>query len=133
MGPMIPAIRYADAPAAIRFLCEAFGFIEHLVVPGEDREVAHAQLILGRGMIMVGSTGDDDFSRQCVAPKDVGGVTQSAYVVVKEIDAHYERAKAAGAEIVQEIAGQEHGGRLYGARDPEGHLWSFGSYDPWVD
>jgi uncharacterized glyoxalase superfamily protein PhnB len=66
------------------------------------------------------------------ATREIGGIgTQSAYVIVEDADAHYARAKAAGAEIVMEVEDQDYGGRLYSCLDPEGHLWSFGTYDPW--
>ena len=132
MSNIIPGLRYHDAPAAIEWLCSVFGFSENLVVPGENGAIAHAQLVLGSGMIMLGSMPDDE-SDQRVRPPSADGVnTQSAYVVVEEIDAHYQHAKASGAEIVIEIADQEYGGRLYAALDPEGHLWHFGSYNPWA-
>jgi uncharacterized glyoxalase superfamily protein PhnB len=60
-------------------------------------------------------------------------VTQSSYVVVADPDAHYRTAKAAGAEIVMDIVDQDYGGRGYTCRDLEGHVWSFGSYDPWIE
>ena len=104
-----------------------------MVVPGEDGAIVHAQLTLGNGMIMLGTDRDDDFGRMIKTPKEIGTTTQSAYIVIDEIDAHYQKAKAAGAEIVLEIADQDYGGRLYSARDPEGHLWNFGSYDPWAE
>jgi uncharacterized glyoxalase superfamily protein PhnB len=79
------------------------------------------------------STREDKFGRWVTPPRDTGGVgTQSAYVIVEDADAHYARAKAAGAEIVMEIEDQDYGGRLYSCRDPEGHLWNFGTYDPWA-
>lgn len=131
-GNIIPGMRYRDAPAAIEWLCNAFGFEKHLVVPGENDTIAHAQLVLGNGMIMLGSALDDKFGQLVKVPADVGFTTQSAYIVVEEIDSHYQRAREAGAEIVMEIADQDYGGRLYSARDPEGHLWNFGSYDPWA-
>ena len=65
-------------------------------------------------------------------PSEVGANTQAPYVYISEIDDHYLRAVGAGAEIVYEIADQDYGGRLYTARDPEGYLWNFGSYDPWA-
>lgn len=130
---IIPCLRYRDAPAMIDWLCNAFGFERHLVVPGDDNTIAHAQLRLGEAMIMLGSADDSDYGRLIAQPGEVGGrETQSPYVVVGEIDAHCARAKAAGATIVTDIADQDHGGRLYSCRDPEGHLWSFGSYDPWA-
>ncbi len=130
---VIPAMRYNDAPAAIEWLREAFGFEEHLVVPGEDGAIAHAQLVFGNGMIMLGSTRDDEFGKLQKPPSDLGGAgSQSCYVIVEDADAHYARAVAAGAKIVVEIQDEDYGGRGYSCRDPEGHLWSFGTYDPWV-
>jgi uncharacterized glyoxalase superfamily protein PhnB len=133
-GPatIVPALRYRDAAAAIDWLCEAFGFEKHLVVPGENGAIAHAQLTFGNGMIMLGSGHGGDYDDLIVQPVDAGAVTQAPYIIVTEVDAHYERAKAAGAEIVMEIADQDYGGRLYVCRDPEGHVWNFGSYDPWA-
>ena len=131
---VIPTLRYRDAPAAIDWLCDAFGFERHLVVPGEGDTIAHAQLTCGNGMIMLGSAGDDDFGRLQKTPADVGGVgTQSPYIIVPDADAHYERAKAAGAAIVYDIRDEDYGGRGYSCRDPEGHLWNFGTYDPWAE
>lgn len=129
---IIPALRYRDAVAAIEWLCRAFGFEEHLVVPGENGAIAHAQLTFGNGMIMLGSGRDGDYNKLIVSPDAAGGVTQAPYIVVAEVDEHYARAKEAGAEIVIDIADQDYGGRLYVCRDPEGHVWSFGSYDPWA-
>ena len=132
VSTVIPAMRYRDANAAIDWLCKAFGFEKHLVVPGENGTVAHAQLSFGNGMIMLGSARDDEFGRRVKPPRETGGIgTQSAYVIVEDADAHYARAKAAGAEIVMEVEDQDYGGRLYSCLDPEGHLWSFGTYDPW--
>ena len=132
ISTVIPAMRYRDANAAIEWLCKAFGFERHLVVPGENGTVAHAQLTFGNGMIMLGSAREDEFGQRVNPPREIGGIgTQSAYVIVEDADAHYARAKAAGAEIVMEVEDQDYGGRLYSCLDPEGHLWSFGTYDPW--
>jgi uncharacterized glyoxalase superfamily protein PhnB len=132
-GSIIPAMRYRDAPAAIEWLCRAFGFERHLVVPGTDGIIAHAQLTLGSGMIMLGSIQDNEWGRLIRQPDEIGGCeTQSAYVVVPDPDAHYARARREGAQIVHEIKTEDYGGRGYGCRDLEGHLWYFGSYDPWA-
>jgi uncharacterized glyoxalase superfamily protein PhnB len=132
VSTVIPAMRYRDANAAIEWLCKAFGFEKHLVVPGENGTVAHAQLSFGNGMIMLGSAREDEFGQWVKPPWETGGIgTQSAYVIVEDADAHHARAKAAGAEIVMEVEDQDYGGRLYSCLDPEGHLWSFGTYDPW--
>jgi uncharacterized glyoxalase superfamily protein PhnB len=128
---VIPAIRYADAPAAIEWLKRAFGFEEQFVVPGEDGTIAHAQLTLGTGMIMLGSARDDDWGR-LVKPASAGAVSQSIYVVVEDADAHHERAMAAGAEVVRGPEDTDYGSREYAARDLEGNVWSFGTYDPWA-
>ena len=130
---IVPSLRYSDAAAAIEFLCETFGFARHLVVPGPEGSIRHAQLTLGDGMIMLGSAQNRDFGPLVKTPREVGASTQSAYVIVPEIDAHYRHAKAAGAEIVLEIQDAYYGGRLYFALDPEGNLWHFGSYDPWAE
>jgi uncharacterized glyoxalase superfamily protein PhnB len=98
---VIPCLRYSDAPAAIEWLCRAFGFEKHLVVPGDKGTIAHAQLSFGNGMIMLGSALDTEFGRLMKQPNQVGGAeTQCPYVVVADADAHYARAKAAGALIV---------------------------------
>ena len=128
---IIPTLRYREASAAIEWLCQAFGFEKHLVVPGEGRNIAHAQLTYGNGMIMLGSSRDDEFGKLQVPPETRQPVTQSPYIVVENVDAHYARAKAAGAEIVMDIRDEDYGGRGYSARDLEGHLWNFGSYNPW--
>ena len=130
---VIPTLRYRDAPAAIDWLCRAFGFDRHLVVPGEDDSIAHAQLVFGKGMVMLSSARDDEFGRYMKPPHDLGGTgTQGAYLIVADADAHYARAVAAGAQIIYDIKDEDYGGRGYSCLDPEGHLWSFGTYDPWV-
>ena len=129
---IIPALQYQDAPAAIDFLCRAFGFEKKAVYQGEGGSVDHAQLTLGNGMVMLGSVKDTDYGRMLVRPRQVGGVTMSVYVIVEDPDAHFARAKAAGAEIVLEPVTQDYGGRDYTCKDPEGHVWTFGTYDPWA-
>lgn len=133
-GNVIPGMRYRDAPAAIEWLCRAFGFSRHLVVPDDDGGIAHAQLVLGNGMIMLGSYRDEgEYDRLVRMPDDVGGSTQAAYIVIEEIEDHYLRAVEAGARVVYELAEQDYGGKLYSVLDPEGHLWNFGSYNPWAE
>jgi len=129
---IIPGMRYRNAPAAIDWLCNAFGFERHLVVPGENNTIAHAQLNFGSGMIMLGSIKDNEFGKLMKQPDEIGGAeTQSCYVVVSDCDSHYARAKAAGAQIILDIHDEGHGGRGYACRDLEGHIWYFGSYNPW--
>jgi uncharacterized glyoxalase superfamily protein PhnB len=126
----IPTLRYQDAKAAIEWLGRAFGFEPHLVVPGPGDTVAHAQLVVDGVMVMLGTARDDDFGALQQPP---GGraCTQSPYIIVDDPDAHYERAVAAGAKVAMDLVDQDYGGRGYSCFDPEGHLWNFGSYDPW--
>jgi uncharacterized glyoxalase superfamily protein PhnB len=121
---VFPALRYADGKAAIEWLERAFGFARHAVHEGPDGSIAHAELAIGQGMIMLGSGGRPD-------PANPWRSTpQGVYVHVPDIDAHYARAKAAGAEIVMALRDTDYGAREYSARDPDGHLWSFGTYRP---
>jgi uncharacterized glyoxalase superfamily protein PhnB len=119
---IIPAMRYRDAAAAIEWLCRAFGFEKHLVVPGDAGTIAHAQLVLGNGMITLGSARDDAWGTLVQPPLDRGGATGAVYVVVDDADAHHARAAAAGAEIVEPLEDKDYGGRGYGCRDLEGHV-----------
>lgn len=129
-------MRYKDAPAAIEWLCNVFGFEKHLVVPNDDGTIAHAQLTFGNGMIMLGSVRDNksEFDKNIKQPNEIGGTeTQTPYVIVSDADAIYEQAKAAGAEIVMDIEDADYGGRGFSCRDLEGHIWNFGTYDPWEE
>lgn len=129
---IMPALQYRDARAAIEFLCNAFGFERKMVVPGENDTIAHAELVLGNAMVMLGSAPKDTaFSKLLRTPRQAGGVTSGIYVVVADADAHHAQAKKAGAEIVIKLVTQDYGGRDYTCRDPEGHVWTFGTYDPW--
>lgn len=131
---IIPCLRYRDAHAAIDWLCKAFDF-ERQAIHADGDIVHHAQLTFGNGMLMLGSTDyASEWGKLVAQPSDIGmRETQSPYLIVANPDAHYARAKAAGAQIVVEIKDEEYGGRGYSCRDPEGHLWNFGSYDPWTD
>jgi uncharacterized glyoxalase superfamily protein PhnB len=129
---VIVCLRYRDAPAAIAWLCRAFGFDKHALYEGEGGIIEHAQLTFGRGMIMLGSARDTEYGQLIRTPAEAGGNTQSTYLIVEDADAHYARARAAGAEIVIELVTQDYGGRDYTCKDPEGHVWTFGTYDPWA-
>ncbi len=130
---IIPSFKYDDAPAAIAFLCAAFGFEKHVVYDGPDGTIAHAQLKLGPDFIMLGSAGKGSDDWPSRTPKELGGATGGIYVVLErdeDVDAHCARARAAGATIIREPNTPEYGGRDYSAKDSEGYLWSFGSYRP---
>ena len=131
-GRIMPALRYRNASAAIDWLCKAFGFEKKMVAPAEGGRVAHAELVLGNGMIMLGDA-ESEYGRMVRPPAPPELInTQGTYVVVDDADSHYARAKAAGAEIIRELVTQDYGGRDYTARDLEGHLWTFGTYHPWA-
>jgi uncharacterized glyoxalase superfamily protein PhnB len=131
---VIPCLRYRDAPAAIEWLCDTFGFTKQAVYANEDGTIAHAQLTFGNGMIMLGSVSgtDSEWGRLIKQPDELERVeTQSPYLIVSDADAIYAKAKAAGAEILLEIKDEDYGGRSFTCRDLEGHIWNFGTYDPW--
>jgi uncharacterized glyoxalase superfamily protein PhnB len=135
---LIPCLRYRDAPAAINFLCDAFGFTRHAVY-ADDADpsiVHHAQLVFGNSMVMLGSArpGEMQALYGWKTPAEAGGITMCVCAWVADPDAHCAQAKAAGAEIVRgPYANDGYPGRAYDARDPEGNVWNFGSYDPWAD
>jgi uncharacterized glyoxalase superfamily protein PhnB len=122
-----PALFYDDAPAAIEWLCKAFGFTRRLVVPGPDGTIVHAELSYGPGVIMVGSARP---AKGCLSPQSLPGISQSLCVQVDDPDAHYARAVAGGAIIVEEPKDTDYGARGYQVKDLEGHSWYFGNYRP---
>lgn len=128
-----PGLLYHDAPQAIEWLCHAFGFEKRLVIQGDRHTILHAHLTLGHGGIMLGSAEGHAFPELCKTPREVGGTGTAEIIVhVADPDAHYTRAVAAGAEVVIPIEDKPYGGRGYSCKDPEGHVWAFGSYDPWA-
>jgi uncharacterized glyoxalase superfamily protein PhnB len=131
---IIPSLRYRNALAAIDWLCAAFGFEKHVVYADERGTVHHAQLSYGNGMIMLGSVENgSQWSKRIAQPDEIGGrESQCCYVIVNHCEAHYEQARAAGAVIIDALEDKDYGGKGYSCRDLEGHLWSFGEYDPWA-
>lgn len=128
------AVFYEDAAKAIPWLCRAFGFEVRLKVESEGGRIEHSELVFGDGLIMVGSSGGKSERAAplpCRSPRSLGGAnTQSLCVCVDDVDAHCERARAAGAKIAAEPATQDYGEeywtyRTYRAEDLEGHQWWF--------
>jgi uncharacterized glyoxalase superfamily protein PhnB len=119
------AVSYQDPKAAYRWLEQAFGFEPLFVILGGDGNLAHSEMVYGNSVVMIGS----EWSAEHKSPKSIGGKnTQSVHVQLAEnddVDAHCERARRAGAEILQEPGTQFYGDRTYRARDPEGHIWTF--------
>ncbi|MFG2298164.1 VOC family protein [Streptomyces sp. NPDC048603] len=124
-----PTLTYRDARAAIKLLTEGFGFHRVAVYEGDDGSVLHAELSYGNGMVMLGSRGTGSKFDQAMG-KDPGPT--GVYVVVEDVDAHHRRAVEHGVEILMEPTDQDYGSRDYMARDPEGNIWSFGTYAPTV-
>ena len=124
---LVPTLRYRNVPAAIDWLCGAFGFERHDVVTAVDGTILHARLLFGNDMILILPVRND--AGVASPPGEAGAEMQSCYFVVDDADLHYQHAKASGAEIL-DITEYDYGGRGYSCRDPEGHLWNFGTYDP---
>ena len=130
---VIPALRYRDARAAIDWLCQVFGFERRAVYDGPNGTIGHAELTLGGGMMMLGSQKDDEYGRSFKSPGELGGLgTRSAYIVAADADAVYARALEAGGVIVRPLQDTPYGSREFAVKDPEGHSWSVGTYDPWA-
>ena len=129
---VIPGHRYRNAPAAMDWLEKVFGFQRKAVYEGENGAILHAELTLGNGMVMLGS-GKDDASRSSFKPPDeLGGVeTRALYIVVPDADAAHARAVAAGANVTTPLHDTPYGSRDFAVKDPEGHSWNVGTYDPW--
>ena len=131
----IPNLIYSDANAAVSFLKKVFGFKERGVYKDDNGKIFHAQLVLGKALIMVNPFNPDSaFGKMLNLPKNLEGYnTQTPYFIIENVDEHYKNAKANGAEIVMDIKDEDYGGRGYSCKDPEGNIWSFGSYNPYSE
>ena len=118
-----PYLYYEDVAGALDWLARAFGFSERMRMPGPDGGVMHAEMELADGVIMLGCPGPEYRN-----PAHLGQGTQSLYVFVDDVDKHFEKAKDAGAKILEPPADQFYGDRRYGAEDPEGHAWFFATH-----
>lgn len=125
-GDIVPFLRYADPRAAIDWLGQAFGFAPILVVDDDEGGVAHAELRLGSSAIMLSGVKQDALGM--VSPAAAGGATQGVYLVAADADALWVRARTAGAKVVINLYDTPYGSREFTVRDPEGHLWSVGTY-----
>jgi uncharacterized glyoxalase superfamily protein PhnB len=119
-----PVLTYDDGEAAIAYLADAFGFVPGEITRDDGGRIVHATLGWANGVLMLSEARGGD------NPFDLGPIC--LYVVVDDPDAHYEHARAAGAEMVMDITDQPYGSREYAARDPEGNVWCFGTYQPAV-
>ncbi|WP_210186221.1 VOC family protein [Hyphomicrobium sp. CS1GBMeth3] len=128
---LMPLMRYRDLAEAMGWLEGAFGFEKQIAVSDSDGSVIYGQMTYRGSLMMMGAVRDTDLDKLMRQPDEVGGIeTQSCYLVVDDADAHYARAQDAGAEIVLELKSDGLGRRGYSCRDPEGHIWNFGTYNP---
>lgn len=126
------AMRYRDVAVAAEWLCAAFGFEKQTVLTDDSGAPLYVQLTCGRALVMLAPVRPSPVDQFMKQPDEIGGAeTQSGYYVVSDADAHCARAKAAGATIILDVEDDDFGGRGYTCRDPEGHIWTFGTYDPW--
>ena len=123
MGESTPYLMYEDGAAAIEFLCRVFGFREVLRSHSPEGRVWHAELELDGARVYLGEPG-----REYRNPRRLGGVTVAVHVYLEDVDAHYERTRAAGGEIARELEDRDYGDRRYHAVDHEGHLWMFATH-----
>lgn len=129
---VVPTLRYRDLSRAVDWLSAAFGLSPHTVTRDSDGNVVSAQLVLGNGMVMLAPVTGTVFDDLMTQPDQIDGAeTQTCYFIVDDADAHYARAKEFGAQTILELQNFEQGGRGYLCRDLEGHIWSFGTFDPW--
>ena len=131
---VIPSATYKDANGAIEWLKRVLGFTEHAVYRSADRAVQHAELLFGNGMFMLGTAGlNAETGTWNATPSECGGrVTGGSYLIVKDCTPVWERVKADGAEVLLLLRTMDYGGQAFTVRDPEGHIWSVGEYDPWA-
>ncbi|WEX11439.1 VOC family protein [Chelativorans sp. AA-79] len=122
-----PTFRYRDPAAMIDWLVKVFGFSIHARY-GEGNTVVHAELALGSSIVMLGQVADDAYGAMVGGPGENGG--KSTYVAVEDVDLVHERAVKEGAEILQGPVDRDYGSREFICRDPEGNIWSVGTYWP---
>jgi uncharacterized glyoxalase superfamily protein PhnB len=126
---IIPCLSYRNADAMIAWLCRNLGFEARAVHHDDAGKVVHAEIAFGGGMIMLGSTGVGALDRLLARPGE--GTAQSIYVISDAVDAIHARVVEAGAEVLLPLTEKDYGGRDFTFRDPEGHIWSVGTYSPW--
>lgn len=129
-APLMPVLRYRDCNKALDFLTGVFGFTEGQAFRDDKGNVQHAELWFGNGGIMIGPVADTAFGKVMRQPDEAGGVTASLFCVVQDPDAHFARTRAAGYEVVLPLRDEDYGSREYTVRDPEGHVWTFATYEP---
>jgi PhnB protein len=130
MSWVSPYLIVKDANKIIEFYTKVFGFVKRFAMPGPDGRTKHAELAHKGSVIMLG---EEDPKQGASAPKTIGGSPITLYTYVEDVDALAKRAKAAGAQILQEPADQFWGDRMCALVDPEGHHWAFATHVRDVD
>jgi uncharacterized glyoxalase superfamily protein PhnB len=125
---IFPSLRYRDAPAAIEWLVRVLRFEIHQIIDNPDGSIAHAELKLGTGLVMLGS---DRAPQEGIPAQGPGNAW--VYIALDDVDAHHDHARREGAEIAMELTNGDYGSRDYAVRDPEGNLWNFGTYNPYEE
>jgi uncharacterized glyoxalase superfamily protein PhnB len=128
---LYPCLRCRDAEAMMTWLRDVLGFRERVAYREKEGVIQHAELILGSSILMLGQARDDAYGK-LVGPMEARR-TDGLYVAIDDPDALHARVKAAGGEIVMPLADTDYGSRDFSCRDPEGNLWSFGTYWPKAD
>ncbi|PWJ77603.1 putative glyoxalase superfamily protein PhnB [Pseudaminobacter salicylatoxidans] len=125
---IFPTFRYRDAAAMIDWLADAFGFEVRARYTDDDGMVQHAELMLGSSIIMIGTARDDGFGNLVGAPGPNGG--KAVYIAVNDVEAMHARAEAAEAKMLEGLVERSYGSKEFICADPEGNVWSFGTYWP---
>ena len=119
---IVPYIYYDDPARAVEFLCEVFGFEQTMLLERPNGDVVHAEVSMNAERVLIGEA-DQQFGLS--SPQSLDAIHVVLCVYVRDVDAHYEHARASGATVVREITDAFYGARIYSARDPEGNLWEF--------
>jgi uncharacterized glyoxalase superfamily protein PhnB len=128
---IVPTMSYRNATAMVDWLSDAYGLEQRRIVTSPGGAFLHAQLAYGDSIVLIVAVENPRLEGVLVHPDGVGGAeTQACYLVVPDIDAHFARATAKGAQIVSGLDGTDSSDRYYVSRDPEGHIWMFGTFDP---
>ena len=125
MPRIVPYLHYNKVEEALEWLSAAFGFKVSFTMPDSQGHLLHAEMRYGDGLVMMGPTSRD---YGALSPLDLAGVNQGLYIYVDDVIAHFEHAKANGADIIMEPEYMFWGDRMYTAKDLEGHKWTFSQH-----
>ncbi len=122
---IVPYLMYADAPAAIDFLCGTFGFTERFRMEMDEGGIGHAEVELEDNVVMLATAMNE---MGMASPQDLPFIHAMVMVYVDDVDAHHAHAVECGAKITRELETKFYGDRTYMAVDLEGHNWGFGTH-----